>query len=620
MAPWSLQAPVIDELPKVCLDPRMSRAKVDLDGVDVVVIGGGPAGSTAANILAQAGWRVRLFERERFPRYHIGESLQAGTHFLWDALGVRERLANAGFVVKKGATYRWGQNEAPWSVTFAEEGSFPTAYQVDRGKFDQIMLERAAEVGVEVREEHTVLGPIVEDGRCVGVRVIGPDEVEHEVRARYVVDASGQARCLDKLLPPTTLNKKLGRAAIWTYFEGVSFLPEVDHGNIFISTMPEGWCWFIPLAGDRTSVGCVIGSEFKGRSAHGSGDGEPADLQQLFDSLLATCKPIHELTRSARQTEGIHTLSNWSYRRERIIAPGLVAVGDAAGFLDPVLSAGVFLATMTGYVAAVTLNTALHAPGDEQTAWNFFETWTSEAYGVHRSMCEYWYDVEGVEDDLFWHSRQLVDPAGHLTARRAFVRATAGYVGNLAAVGARGRIDAENFRHLGVRNPERFADADVAAAHADQDRINHASQLAVSVGGDASVRVTAPDGDGSEPVQYISRYRLFTIPAGLDVPSKGAADHVLFVVEAADGARGSFIELNRAPASAYKTLGQVAFGYRAKANDSERLGLTQLERLLSLIGREAPPSALESPAAAAAWLCANGAEAGLNVALWSVRG
>lgn len=586
--------------------------------VDVAVVGGGPAGSTVANLLAQQGWRVRLFERERFPRYQIGESLQAGTHFLWNALGVRERLAAAGFVIKKGATYRWGQNAEPWSVTFAEEGFFPTAFQVERNKFDKIMLDRAAEVGADVREAHTVLGALVEDGRCVGLRVRDAAGVESVTRARYVVDASGQQRCLDDLLPPRQLNKKLGRAALWTYFEDAGRLPGEREGNLFIATMPEGWCWLIPLSGGRTSVGCVLGTDFKGRGAHGDSEGQAADLQELFDSLLDKCPQIRELVRQGRQVEPVRSLANWSYRRDRTTAPGMIAAGDAARFVDPILSAGVFLATVTGYVAAIAINTALHDPGAEDEAWSFYEDWTARAADTHQSMAEYWYDAEGVEDDYFWHSRRLVDPAGHMTARRAFVFATSGYVGNLAATAERGRIDAENFRHLGVRAPERFVDVDVQQTHRDQDQTIQMGAVASTADSASPVRLTPAD-NASGPVQYIHRFRLFSLPADLPIPGADAADCVLLAQDVAQPDRASFIELNRAPARAYRTLGQVAFGYRTAPGDAERVGLRQLEALLGLLSR-APGTVVETPEVAATWLARHASEAGLSVSLWSVRG
>lgn len=562
--------------------------------VDVIVVGAGPGGTTVANLLAQCGWAVRVFEREHFPRYHIGESLQAGTNFIWQRLGIQERLAQAGFVVKRGGTYRWGQHKEPWSVEFAEEGGFPSAYQVERDRFDQILADRAMELGVDIRFGHSVRELLREDGRVVGVRVTDESGAEHAVRARYVVDASGQDRLSDPLLPARVVNPKLGRAALWSYFEGAGRLDGDRAGHIFAAAFASGWMWHIPLSRDRVSVGVVLGDAFQGRSGQ--------ELQSVYDSLIDGCAPMRDLVRQGRQCDEVRRIANWSYHRNRVTAPGLVAVGDAARFVDPILSAGVFLAMLGGYVAAVALNSCLNEPEREARFVDFLDDWMRAAFDTHVSMAEYWYDAEGVEDDFFWHSRRLVDPASHITARRAFVYATSGYVGNLAALDQRARIDAENFRHLGVRGTERFADVDVARTHQLHDELGELGRIAAdlaSVGGPA-VRVPPLPGSVPGPTElYINGFRLVDVPVDLPVP-RGSGS-VFLLARERNASSASFLELQRAPARAFRTVGSVALGYRARSAE-DRVGLAHIERVVALLQREADTSVCASPEAAAAWL------------------
>ena len=232
---------------------------------DVVVVGGGPGGSTVATLLARSGHRVVQLEKESFPRYQIGESLLPSTiHGVCRLLGVDEKIKNAGFMHKRGGSFRWGKNPVPWnflfaiSPEFAGEGSY--AYQVERMKFDQILLENAAEQGVDVRQRSRVNGTITDEtGRVTGIRYVDADRVEHQIDAKFVVDASGNTTRLSKYAGGERIYSDFFQnVAVFGYFENGKRFPAPDSGNILCAAFDEGWMWYIPLSDTLTSVGAVI--------------------------------------------------------------------------------------------------------------------------------------------------------------------------------------------------------------------------------------------------------------------------------------------------------------------------------------------------------------------------
>src|SRR5215213_9200990 len=228
------------------------------DAVDVVVIGGGPGGSTTATMLARKGWHVLLMERERFPREHIGESLLPASMPILEELGVLDTVRREGFVPKWGATMVWGREPEPWSWYFRETNDrYPHAFQVWRPRFDQILLENARRAGVDVREGCTVHDVLFEDGRARGVRYVGEDG-EHVLPARMVVDASGQGALIGRRLALRRWDPAFQNLAVFGYFAGARRLAPPDDGNIFIESYADGWFWNIPLHTGLMSVGAVV--------------------------------------------------------------------------------------------------------------------------------------------------------------------------------------------------------------------------------------------------------------------------------------------------------------------------------------------------------------------------
>lgn len=377
---------------------------------DVVVVGGGPCGSTVSTLVAMQGHRVLLLEKERFPRYQIGESLLPSTvHGICRLLGVSDALAGAGFVTKRGGTFRWGRNAEPWQFSFALSsklaGDGATAYQVERSRFDKILLDNARDKGVQVREESAVVDVLEQDGRVSGVRYADAAGERHEVRARYVVDASGNTSRIHGRVGGRRIYSDFFRnVALFGYFEGGRRMPPPNQGNILAVAFDSGWFWYIPLSDTLTSVGVVLLPEMLDRVR--------GDREQALATLIAECPLIAEYLSDARRvTTGpygeVRVRKDYSYINERFSRPGMLLVGDAACFIDPVFSQGVHLATYGGLLAARSLNSALRGDVDEATGLAEFEARYRQEYGRFHDFLTAFYDMHQDEDSYFWRAKKI---------------------------------------------------------------------------------------------------------------------------------------------------------------------------------------------------------------------
>ncbi|TYB71029.1 tryptophan 7-halogenase [Nonomuraea sp. PA05] len=363
----------------------MTAQDAGVQEVDVIVVGGGPSGSTLASLVAMQDHRVLLLEKETFPRYQIGESLLPSTvHGVCRLIGVTDELARAGFTVKRGGTLRWGANPKPWTFLFSVSpkmaGSTSFAYQVERMKFDKILLDRARELGVRVREQCSVTDVLTApDGRVHGVRYTGPDGAETEVHAKYVVDASGNRSRIHNKVGGTRKYSEFFRSlALFGYFEGGKRLPAPNSGNILSAAFESGWFWYIPLSDTLTSVGAVVARDMAHRI-----QGDP---ENALKTLIQECPEVSELLDGAtRVTTGeygqIRVRKDYSYHQTRFWRPGMVLVGDAACFVDPVFSSGVHLATYSALLAARSINSVLAGRIGEQAAFDEFERRYRRGYG-----------------------------------------------------------------------------------------------------------------------------------------------------------------------------------------------------------------------------------------------
>ena len=383
---------------------------------DVIVVGGGPAGSTVSTLVSKAGHRVLLLEKESFPRYQIGESLLPATvHGVLPLLGVEAEIEAAGFTVKRGGTFKWGKRPEPWTFEFAVSSRMPGptsfAYQVERMKFDDILLRNARKHGVEVREQSPVVKTLTDgDGRVCGVRYRDADGDEHEVTARY--GAAGAERHYSPFFR---------NLALFGYFEGGARLPAPNSGNIFSVAFEHGWFWYIPLSPTLTSVGAVVNQ--------GSADLVQGDPDTAMRRFIDACPLIKEkLADATRVTEGPYgtyrVRKDWSYSSSRFSGPGMVLVGDAACFVDPVFSSGVHLATYGGLLAARSINGCLAGTVDEEAAFAEFERRYRHEYGLFHEFLIGFYDMHKSEDSYFWQARKISDSAS--TDVEAFVELVGG--------------------------------------------------------------------------------------------------------------------------------------------------------------------------------------------------
>jgi flavin-dependent dehydrogenase len=317
---------------------------------DVLIVGGGPGGSTAATCLAQAGLRVACFERERYPRFHVGESLLPSNLPIFDRLGVHEAIKKAGFLVKYGATFVDEQEGRAHTFYFAKDKPWPCfGYQVVRSEFDAILLRHAAAEGVMVFEETSVeTASIRQEG--VTITVHSSTGERRQVTGAFLVDASGRDAFLAGALGRRERIPNLGKVALYAHFAGAHRFPGIEEGNIRIYVFEDGWFWWIPFAGDVTSVGCVLHA----RAVRG----REGSIEALFEGMIARCHHVSEGLERARRVSPVYRSANFSYRVWPVVGDRSLSVGDAVAFVDPIFSAGVFIAMQSGELAARAISEA----------------------------------------------------------------------------------------------------------------------------------------------------------------------------------------------------------------------------------------------------------------------
>jgi flavin-dependent dehydrogenase len=328
---------------------------------DVVVIGGGPAGSTVAAVLAEAGRKVLVVERTRFPRFHIGESLMPETYWTFERLGMLPKLRDSDFVKKYSVQFvtATGKESQPFFFDERDPRDCSQTWQVPRDRFDQMMLDNAKERGAEVWMEANVNDVVLEESefdtlpRATGVVVTPKDGKPVRIAATVVVDATGMNAMLSRKLDIRKTDPKLRKASLFAHYKGCRRDPGKNAGaTLVLSTAQnDGWFWYIPLPNDVTSVG-VVGDLERLMS-----DKSRSPEQKLEDEI-ANCPGLADRMPGSERVSPVHVISDFSYRATRCAGDGWVLIGDAFGFLDPMYSSGVFLALKSGEMAADAINEA----------------------------------------------------------------------------------------------------------------------------------------------------------------------------------------------------------------------------------------------------------------------
>ena len=321
---------------------------------DVIIIGGGPAGTSAATALAMKGRSVVVIEKDKFPRYHIGESLIPFCYFPLEKIGMIDKMKNAGFVNKYSVRFVTieGKMSAPFYFSQHMNHAAANTWQVSRAKFDCMLMEHAREHGAKVREEAMALELLRENGNVVGVKVAPKDGEHYELRAPVTIDASGRQAMTINQNKWRNWDQALNKISIWTYFRGAMRDPGMDEGATTVAYLPDkGWFWYIPLEDDVVSIGLVAEKDYLFN--------ETKSLPDIFHREVGRNNWIEEHLKPGKQFGEYFMTKEFSYRAEHCAENGLVLVGDAFAFLDPVFSSGVYLALQSGVLAAEAIDKAL---------------------------------------------------------------------------------------------------------------------------------------------------------------------------------------------------------------------------------------------------------------------
>ena len=360
---------------------------------------------------------MAIFERERFPRDHVGESQLPVIGNILNEVGVWDKVERAGFPVKIGATYRWGRTDELWDFEFLPYGQFDpearpakfegqrtlTSFQVDRAIYDKILLDHAAQLGAKVYEE-TVVRKVERDGDRITSLTLGNGT---EVQARFYVDCSGHTGVLRRAMGvetdcPTTLHN----IAIWDYWQNAEWAVKIGVGGTRIQILSQGygWVWFIPLGPTRTSIGLVMPAEYFKKSGK-----KP---QELYDHAMATDPVLQRLLKSATPEKKLATTKDWSFMAERLTGENWFLAGESAGFADPILSAGMSLAHMAGREVAYSILALDRKDYDREWLWQRYEDAQKQRIRQHIQFADFWYTSNGQFSDLVDYTAEIAKGAG----------------------------------------------------------------------------------------------------------------------------------------------------------------------------------------------------------------
>ncbi len=371
---------------------------------DVAIIGGGPAGSTAATLLARAGRRVVVCEREKFPRFHIGESLLPVSMKTFSRLGVHEKFAQAGFLRKYGGEMAGACSEEGVKFYFKDgyRSQTETSYQVPRAEFDKVLLDHAAENGAEVREETAIKGVEFFVDR-VELQLEMKSAAPEKISARYVIDASGRHSVLGNHFKLKETYPHLQKISLFAHYEGVA----ADEGRDGTLTRQlraaDRWFWYVPLPNDRASLGVVLDTALYKQSKKSP--------EQFLEESLAEQPFLARRMHNARRVTQVYASADFSYRQTRLTGERWLLAGDAAGFIDPVFSSGVFLALLAGEQSADILDIVLDQPRKAPRLFARYERILRRAMKGYLRFVDAWYSKEFIEVFLYPQDVLQIPPA-----------------------------------------------------------------------------------------------------------------------------------------------------------------------------------------------------------------
>jgi FAD-dependent halogenase len=391
---------------------------------DVVIAGGGPAGSTLAALLSRSGLSVALLERETFPRYHIGESLLPEVLDVLEESGALPLVEAAGFLRKEGGVFRWGSNPEPWTFHFDEAKDryrFTYAYQVIRSEFDNILLEHARASGVEVFQEtaardfseHRVEGSDWVGGKVVAARRNGEPL---ELTARLVVDCSGQGGWLANKFKLRKYDPFLRNVAVFAYYRNATRLEGRDENAIFCEAMELGWFWNIPLHDGTNSVGLITKAELTPKAE---------DRLAFYEAAIQKSVYTRKLLATGTRVTDVRSIADYSFRPSKLVGPGYILVGDAGNFIDPIWSTGIMLATTGARLAARGIREALQSGSTEPLLP--YETASQQVVSRYRHFIYFFYKTNAAPDNYFWKAYTMMGTAAD--PRDAFIRLVSGRLG-----------------------------------------------------------------------------------------------------------------------------------------------------------------------------------------------
>jgi flavin-dependent dehydrogenase len=438
-----------------------------LDSCDVLIVGGGPGGSTTGSLIKRymPDLSVTVLEKMRFPRDHVGESQLPLISRVLNEMGCWEKCERAGFPIKVGATYRWGNSDKLWDFNFVDpdqlEGQsrpgqyqgvrMSTAWQVDRAVYDEILLDHAGELGCEVHQETQVVRVVRDESEPDAIdHVVVRDKngTEHALRAKHYIDASGNAAIIRKAMQvPLDQPATLQNVAFWDYWENAEWAVEIGVGGtrVQVLSIGSGWLWFIPLGPTRTSIGFVCPADFY----KGSGKSP----EEIYRWAIEQEPRVRELTKNATPRGEVEATKDWSFLAERLVGKNWMLVGECAGFADPILAGGMMLThTCARHAAYVILELER---GKHNANWlrTDYEQTQRRRIKQHIRFADFWYAGNGQFTDLEAHSARIAKDAGlDMNPKDAFRwLSTGGFTDDLQGAVGLGGVDLGGVKALAAR-------------------------------------------------------------------------------------------------------------------------------------------------------------------------